>query len=279
MWNAAVPELSVCERRCVSTRRSLALVIGAVLLSLATSQSVLGQRWPDEHLALPFAYHADFQLRPFYPLLRTVSGLQHEIPQELGLGKVEEPIHIFLFQKPSTYTKYVRKYFPTAPTRPALFIKQRGPGMVFARLGPELAVDLRHETTHAVLHSLLPMVPLWLDEGLGEYFEVPPSSRRTGNPHLPAVASHMRWGRTIRIEPLEALGDISEMSSVHYRDSWAWVHFMLHGPEGARATLRDYLRDIEAHVPPGDLSRRLQRNVPQLEKQFAAHFRAYRRNR
>ncbi|GIT30210.1 MAG: hypothetical protein Ct9H300mP1_22560 [Planctomycetaceae bacterium] len=32
--------------------------------------------------------------------------------------------------------------------------------------------DLRHEFTHGVLHSSLKRVPLWLDEGLAEYFEV-----------------------------------------------------------------------------------------------------------
>ena len=51
----------------------------------------------------------------------------------------------------------------------------------------ELAVDLRHETTHAVLHGLLPMVPLWLDEGLAEYFEAPEANRLQRHPHFKAV--------------------------------------------------------------------------------------------
>ncbi len=47
---------------------------------------------------------------------------------------------------------------------------------------------------------MLPLLPLWLDEGLAEYFEVPSrSSRRDGNPYLRDVirqarrASVPRW--------------------------------------------------------------------------------------
>jgi len=230
------------------------------------------QRWPDEHVNGPFAYHADFQLRPFYPLLKSVTRLEKDVPRELGIGKVSEPIHIFLFERHQTYKRYVSKYFPSVPSRPALFVKQRGPGMVFARLGPQIAIDLRHETTHAVLHSVLPMVPLWLDEGLGEYFEVPADDRATKHPHLKSIQTQLRKNRVPAIEQLEKLGDLAEMNAAHYRDSWAWVHFMLHGPPAARRALQDFLQQIEAHVPPGDLSLRLRRAVPDLERQFVAHF-------
>ena len=156
-------------------------------------------------------------------------------------------------------------------------MKQRGPGMVFARLSSEIAVDLRHETTHAVLHSILPMVPLWLDEGLGEYFEVPADRRETGHSHLTSVKSKLvRWRRVPSIEQLEGLSDLSQMHGEHYRNAWSWVHFMLHGPPAAKQALRDYLQQIEAHVPPGDLSLRLRRAVPQLEREYLAHFRKYR---
>jgi hypothetical protein len=236
-----------------------------------------GQSWPDEHVNGPFRYHADFQLRTFYPLLETVSDLHHDVPRQLGLGKVQEPIHVFLFEHRRTYHSYVKKYFPTVPNRPALFVKQRGPGMVFARLGPNVAVDLRHETTHAVLHSILPMVPLWLDEGLAEYFEMPPETREWQHSHLKSIRSQVRWRRVANIERLEGLSDISEMQAEHYRDAWAWVHFMLHGPSSARETLEAFLRDIEAHVPPGQLSMRLSRRVPNLDREYVDHFRNWRR--
>jgi hypothetical protein len=48
--------------------------------------------------------------------------------------------------------------------------------MVFAYRGEDFETDLRHECTHALLNAALPVVPLWLDEGLAEYFEVLPQS-------------------------------------------------------------------------------------------------------
>ena len=45
-------------------------------------------------------------------------------------------------------------------------------------MGDHLRTDLRHELTHALLHGVLKDVPLWLDEGLAGFFELPPDARR-----------------------------------------------------------------------------------------------------
>ena len=112
-----------------------------------------------------------------------------------------------------------------------------------------------------------------MDEGLGEYFEMPAETRAWQHPHMKSVRSQARWGKAANIDRLEHLDDLSEMGSEHYRDAWAWVHFILHGPSPARLALESYLQDIEAHVPPGQLSMRLRRSVPDLNRQFVAHFR------
>ncbi len=239
---------------------------------LCCHASSWGQRWPDEHRDPPFYYHADFQLQPYHPLLRSVTDLQHEVPRLLGIQPLDEPVHVFLFERQRTYQTYVKKYFPTVPNRPALFIKQRGPGMVFARLSDNLAVDLRHETTHAVLHGILPMVPLWLDEGLGEYFEVPASDRANQNPHLLEARKMARRGVVPRIEDLEKLAELSQMRAEHYVYAWAWVHFMLHGPAEAREELISFLRSIEASIPPGKMSSRMRSQLPGFETAFLEHF-------
>lgn len=205
-------------------------------------------------------------------MLDEVTLLSGEVAQRLQLQPSNEKIHVYLFSRRDVYQQYMRYYFPRVPFRRALFIKERGPGMVFAYRSNELAVDLRHETTHAVLHTLLPMVPLWLDEGLAEYFEAPPADRQHNNPHLRSVRWRSRFLRIPKLSRLEALRELSGMTHDDYRDAWAWVHFMLHGPIEARAELYSYLSDIQAHVPPGKLSERLQRRVPQLERKFLLHF-------
>ncbi len=251
------------------------LVRFVVVLCVMGPQVGQAQSWPDEYASGPFTYHADFPLQPYLPLIQSVSNLQYDVPHQLGLRAVREPIHVYLFEQARTYRSYLRKYFPDVPRRRALFVKQRGPGMVFAHLSKNFAVDLRHETTHAVLHSMLPMVPLWLDEGLGEYFELPVDMRAGKHQHLKTIRLHARLGRMTRLEKLESIGDLSRMRAEHYRDAWAWVHFMLHGPDEARAALQTYLRDLESHIPPGQLSHRIRRQIPNLHHQYVDHFRRW----
>jgi hypothetical protein len=203
--------------------------------------------------------------------------LQDDVTRELAIPANQQTVHIYLFSKSSTYKKYVAYYFPQAPTRRALFIKERGPGMVFAYHSDELAIDIRHEGTHALLHGVLPMVPLWLDEGLAEYFEVPPQERSYGNPHLTEIRRTLWLKGAPRLEQLEQLERLEEMGPAQYRDAWAWVHFMLHGPAEAREELIGTLRNIAALAPPGTLSERLRRRMPDVEQQFAAHFQQWRR--
>ena len=102
---------------------------------------------------------------------------------KLGAPPPRETVHFFLFQAKGTYQSYMKQYFPRVPYRRALFIKARGPGMVFAYQGNDFEIDVRHECTHALLHTWLPHVPLWLDEGMAEYFEVPRDKRVRQNPH------------------------------------------------------------------------------------------------
>jgi hypothetical protein len=149
--------------------------------------------------------------------------------------------------------------------------------MVFAYWSRELEVDLRHECTHALLHAVLPMVPLWLDEGIAEYFEVAPDQRAFDNPHLAGVRWLATLGMGMRLENLEKKTDLQQMGGSEYRDAWAWVHFMLHGPYLAHDELVRYLADIRNRTPPGLLSDRLRRRMPDLERRFFAHFKSWKR--
>jgi hypothetical protein len=181
-------------------------------------------------------------------------------------------VHLFLFQSQATYEGYLKQHFPRVPYRRALFIKARGPGMVFAYQGTDFGIDVRHECTHALLNAWLPRVPLWLDEGLAEYFEVSGEQRREQNPHHATVQALIRLGQFPRLEELEALEQVNEMGRDEYRDAWAWVHFMLHGPPEVRHELTRYLDELAAGSNPGRLSNRLRRRLPELNRRLAEHF-------
>lgn len=246
----------------------------AILVTLVAAQTCRAE-WADERIATPFVIHSDFSLQSYAPLIDQMGRLQKDIVEALSIQQPQEEIHVFLFSKKETYKRYMSHYFPKVPQRRALFIKARGPGMVFAYHSSELDVDVRHESTHALLHAALPVVPLWLDEGLAEYFEVPKEKRAAENPHHSFIKWGARFGHVPSLTKLEKIGDLRDMGKSEYRGAWAWTHFMLHGPEAARDEFERYLQDIEASVPPGVLSQRLRRRIPDLEKQFSNHFKAW----
>ena len=235
--------------------------------------------WADHREAGPFVCHANFSLKRYGPLFQHLAELQNDLVSYLGIAPAQEKIALLLFRDEWTYRDYLRRNFPNVPYRRALFIKkQNRPGIVLVHLSENFAVDARHECTHALLHASLPIVPLWLDEGLAGYFEVPPQQRTFDNPH----AKNLRWslffGSIANLSQLEKIVDFNKMSKTNYRDSWAWVHFMLHGSQAAHGELIGYLGEIQSGRRPEPLSRRLAKRMPQPAAYCAAHHRNWKAN-
>ncbi len=249
------------------------LVLFALFVLLPAQSRAADPHWADERPAGPFHCHAEFRLDAYQGLLDDLAGVQADLVHTLGVEPSRELVELYLFNDATSYTRYLNARYPNVPYRRALYVKDNGPGEVFTHLGHDFQIDLRHESTHALLHGSLPMVPLWLDEGLAKYFEVPRDQRANGSPYLSTVRWNARMGTIPRLATLEQKRDLREMGAAEYRYSWAWVHFMLHGPPEARDELVHYLADIRAHNPPGQLSERLARRIPDLDGRIAKHFR------
>jgi hypothetical protein len=264
----------------IVTRRNLLQAIGATgalsaLPVLAAPARGTDAAWPSERETGVFRCHADFSLDDYGDLLEEVGQLQDDLAKELEVAAPREVVHLFLFDRKATYLAYLQQYFPKVPARKALYIKGRGPGMVFAYRSAELPVDVRHESTHAVLHASIDNIPLWLDEGLAEYFEVTPAERAAKNPYVSAVRWNVRLGTVPDLAALERLRELGEMGRNEYRDAWAWVHFLLHGGDEPRAALRGYLAQLAAGEDPGPFADQLRRRVREPEAQYALHFRRW----
>ncbi len=231
-------------------------------------------KWPYEWQVGDFSIHSDFDFRERVDLIDDLQRLRGDLESSLGITIARERIHLILFATSSRYRSYLRKHFPGIPDRRALFIKRRGPGMVFAYDSHEMAVDLRHETTHAMLNASLPYVPLWLDEGLAEYFEVSSADRPGKSPHLKIVRLRALIGQVPDLVALDDLSDLSAMGAGEYRDAWSWVHFLLHESEESRQVLLRFLAELQAQSPPGPLSRRIAAGVPDYQQRYLKHFRA-----
>lgn len=237
--------------------------------------------WPaglahDHRTVGPFVCRADFSLARHEPLLRQLRRLQTDVCQALSVAPSAERIELYLFRDRHEYRAFLNTEFPRVPYRRALYVKASGPGKVMAYRHREMDTDVRHECTHALLHATLDVVPLWLDEGIAEYYEVSAPDRAGNHPHLKWVRWTVLLGRILSLEALETRRELDEMKSREYRSAWAWVHFMLHGSPAAHRELRRFFRDIQAGHAPGLLSERLRRAVPDADRQLAHHFRTWR---
>lgn len=255
---------------CVAT-----LLVMAMSLLAESSDS-----WIDRQVTGRFQMRSEVPIRQSKVLSNFMHSLrQHEsdISETLGLRRNQKPIVINVFQSRLGYQDFVTRIDPGEKERRALFIQSETHGSVYAYLHADVMTDLRHETTHAILHSSLPFVPLWLDEGLAEYFEVAREKRVSGNPHLRRTKLDARLILTWRpnLTKLEAVRDQSAMTARNYRESWAWVHFLLHGPDAANSMITRYLASIEAHDPPGPLSAQLKRVWSKPERQLTSHIKSW----
>lgn len=205
-----------------------------------------------------------------------LSGLELEIHRTLAVPPARQSVDVFLLADEESHRSFLKQLYPQVPYRRALYVRRGGRGAIYAYRHDELPVDLRHESTHALLHATLPEVPLWLDEGLAEYFEMIEGKRASGHPHLAALRWNLRLGMMRSVESLEERQEVGDMGSVEYRFAWAWVHFMLHGPLAAHRTLVGYLADIRRDRPVGLMSSRLRAAMPDLDERMVKHFKNWR---
>jgi hypothetical protein len=235
----------------------------------------MGAAWRDTVVLPPFICRAEFSLAEQAWLKDELTRLWTDVRGTLALEPPRRTIDIYLFGDVTTYRRYLETWMPGVPYRRALFVDAGRCGQVFAYLNRELAVDLRHEVTHALLHAELHNLPLWLDEGLAEYFEAPQPRRTWRHAHLAGIDENLRQGLVPRLAALEQLHALGEMGPDEYRDAWGWVHFLLHGPEPVHAELRHYLDNLRAGRTTPALSTRLESRLPDVEAQFATYYRQW----
>lgn len=260
--------------RLVSALLPLVLIGVGLWLSLA-GRLCDASDWVDSHAAGPFLCRAEFPLGEVRGLLDDLDGLQSDLESTLGLTVGEGQVEINLFRNRISYLRYLSNRVPEGMNRQALYVQGSDMSRVYAYRQRELDVDVRHEATHALLHNALPFVPLWLDEGLAEYFEAPRLLRASGNEHLRDLKWAIRFGWRPDLNRLENKTDITQMNGKDYRDSFAWVHFLLHGPPEAKQVLDEYFADIRDGKAPGLLSERLRAKILNAEARVVQHLKGF----
>jgi hypothetical protein len=229
---------------------------------------------PDTHTLVrdQLVVHSEFPLPAHHRLLEELTARRVDLSQSLMLPVSDEPIHVYVFQTPGEFEAFMRLRHPSFPQRRAFFLETDTRLEVYAQWGDRVAEDLRHEVTHGYLHSVVPNLPLWLDEGLAEYFEVARGQNGVNGEHVSLLVERLRTGGwRPELERLEALSPDMDMTQADYAEAWAWVHLLLASHPARRELLRDFLRDSRQHGSARPLSAGLHQLGGQPEEELAAH--------
>ena len=229
-------------------------------------------RWPFEFCEGQFQIHSTVSTAKLEPYLAKLHSLPSELKQSLGISVVEQPIHLVVLESRDSLDAYVKRLLPNAPSRRALYIRHRGPGLVLTYFNPVWLTDVRHECTHALLDASGVKVPQWLDEGLAEYFETANVNPLEHATHRVSVQSQVRFGQVADLEQLERIDSNSVMAAKDYRDAWSVTAFLLNSSVQSRNSLQVYLSDLQSGRAAGFLSHRLQPGFHAWRDDFTRFF-------
>jgi hypothetical protein len=223
-----------------------------------------------------YVFLYDFELKRDLPLFRELANLRDQVYKELQLSDSPTLVQVFLFEDRERYEAFMHTRYPDLPKRRAFFVAQprlNGPEelLVYTYWGDRIQEDLRHELTHALLHSVLKDVPLWLDEGLAEYFEVPPEWHGINRRHLEFLRSTPPAPFQPELARLEGFSQVAQMTPADYREAWLWVHLMLNDRSEAKQVLIAYLQQLRVNPNPGPLGPRLAAVYPSLNDALTRH--------
>jgi len=216
--------------------------------------------------------HSDFPLPRHHRLVDELVAQRQDIADKLQLPVSDEPIQLYLFQDAERFRSYMQEHYPHLPERRAFFVESDTRLAVFAHWGDHVAEDLRHEMAHGYLHATVHGLPLWLDEGLAEYFEVDRGRHGVNEPHIDLLWDRLQqqqWQPDIG--RLERLVRLEDMEQIDYAESWLWVHFALETTNLRLNLLQNYLARLRMKGEAPPLERYLFEAEPNCSQQLIAH--------
>jgi hypothetical protein len=174
-----------------------------------------------------------------------LQALERDLKSHLNFERRsdQDPVEIYVLDSRNSFAHFLKFYFPELPPRRAFFLARGDERVVYTYSSPRLEEDLRHEATHALLHGSFGDLPLWLDEGLAEYFEDDLAQPAVHRDRIDHLLDDLAGGWSPDLARLESLADIRQMTPRDYREAWAWVNLLLNDREPGSSTLLSSLAE------------------------------------
>ena len=215
--------------------------------------------------------YSDFQLPDNHRLLRDLETMREQLTTTLALPSSNEPVEVYLFKTPRRYHRFLARRYPDCPERRAFFVQTDTRLCVYTYWGDQIAEDLSHEVCHGYLHAAIPRIPLWIDEGIAEFYEA--DRGKTGwNPSqcylLITASKNKKWQPNLK--RLEQLVQTASLTEMDYAEAWLWAHFLLTTNEARKELLQEYLADCR-DGKSDEMSERLARIEPDYQQSIHRH--------
>ena len=191
---------------------------------------------------------------------RMQQGIRHIFQlytQRFGLdihGQVEVNLH--LFSSRAEYQQWVFERIGEATRSTGIFLTQSNEVGVWDWGTETQIVDtILHEASHVILHQLAPNTPIWLHEGLAQYFQTirPDGERLRIEPIAEALLRIRQWIADDQLISVRHYLNIPQeqwqamahnRNAIPYTLAWGLVYFMMSRPVGEQ-TIRRILHDLE----------------------------------
>jgi hypothetical protein len=208
-----------------------------------------------------FILFSNFPMTDNPPAVRCLQALERDLKQCLDFRPPldDNLVEVYILDDRNAFAHFLQFYYPELPPRRAFFLAQGQDRVVYTYSSPRLEDDLRHEATHALLRGAFGDLPLWLDEGLAEYFESDLSQPDVVRARFEEIAKDLKGGWSPNLARLESLSDIRQLTPRDYREAWAWIHLFLNGPEPGKSLLMGYLGESDRGTDTASLSSHLTR--------------------
>lgn len=212
----------------------------------------------------------------YLPLMDELKATLRDMQELLDLPDMRESARIQVFSSDYDLEKAIRKKSKIIPLRRTYFFENISSGEmeILVKYTDYIADDLRHESAHAYLHGICSHLPLWLDEGLAEYFE---PSRTTQGYQPRHINRLMRMMNSSSWKPNLARLDALEHSIQYdltveeYAHSWIWVHFLINDSPETKRLLQNYLQGLERKETPTPLSEQIRKLYPDCDSRVTSY--------